>query len=335
MRVSVIVNNYNYGRYLRQAVDSALAQSHRETEVIVVDDGSTDDSRAVIAGYGERIRAILQANAGQGSAFNAGFAASRGEVVLFLDADDVLLPHALEGVVAAWRPGVAKVQFPLRVIDGEGRATGGRLPKYRMPSGDLSGTVRGGGGYPSPPTSGNAFARAALDRILPMAELRLSADAYLTQACVFFGEVVSLPAALGCYRVHGANNWAADEFDAALLRRFMRSEEERTAALRELCSREGVTLAPDFLQRNPDHLQGRMASLATDPAGHPYRDRAWRLAWQGLAAAGRGRYPPSRKLLLSLWFLGVAAARGATRQRLVRMAFAPAARPAWASLFLR
>jgi glycosyltransferase involved in cell wall biosynthesis len=69
--VSVIVNNYNYARFLPDAIDSALRQTYGHVEVIVVDDGSTDESRVVIASYGNRIRAVLKRNGGQGSAFNA------------------------------------------------------------------------------------------------------------------------------------------------------------------------------------------------------------------------------------------------------------------------
>src|SRR5213594_4513645 len=77
---SIIVNNYNYGRFLREAVDSALNQTYRNTEVIVVDDGSTDGSPDIIAGYGDRIVPILKQNGGQNSALNAGFSLSRGDV---------------------------------------------------------------------------------------------------------------------------------------------------------------------------------------------------------------------------------------------------------------
>src|SRR5687768_5034795 len=90
--VSVVINNYNYGRYLGPAIDSALQQSYPCVEVIVVDDGSTDHSRAVIAGYGHRIIPIYKANGGQASALNAGYEESQGEIVIFLDADDLLGP---------------------------------------------------------------------------------------------------------------------------------------------------------------------------------------------------------------------------------------------------
>src|SRR5207248_11792671 len=83
--VSILINNYNYGRFLRDAIDSALRQTYTNTEVIVVDDGSTDDSRQIIAGYGSRIVPVLKENGVQASAFNAGFAASKGQWICFLD----------------------------------------------------------------------------------------------------------------------------------------------------------------------------------------------------------------------------------------------------------
>lgn len=73
---SIIIDNYNYGRFLADAINSALAQTYQHTEVIVVDDGSTDNSREIISQYGDRIRPVLKENGGQGSAFNAGFEAS-------------------------------------------------------------------------------------------------------------------------------------------------------------------------------------------------------------------------------------------------------------------
>src|SRR5215212_8459413 len=98
---SVIINNFNYGRFLREAIDSALAQDYPATEVVVVDDGSTDDSRAVIESYRDRVRAVFKENGGQGSAYNAGVPVSRGEYVCMLDADDTLDPTAIRQAMDA------------------------------------------------------------------------------------------------------------------------------------------------------------------------------------------------------------------------------------------
>ncbi len=95
---SVIISNYNY-RFLKRCIESALAQTYANTEVIVVDDGSTDDSQAILVSYGNRVKAIFKENGGQASALNRGFFVSRGKVICFLDSDDELAPGAMEAVV--------------------------------------------------------------------------------------------------------------------------------------------------------------------------------------------------------------------------------------------
>ena len=86
--ISVIIPCYNSGTHLAQAIDSVLAQTCPASEIIVVDDGSTDDSPAIMARYGDRIRVVRQANAGLPAARNAGIQAATGEWLAFLDADD-------------------------------------------------------------------------------------------------------------------------------------------------------------------------------------------------------------------------------------------------------
>src|SRR5207302_11124509 len=123
-------------------IESALNQRYSRTEVIVVDDGSTDNSREVIAGFGDRVRPLFKKNGGQASAFNAGFRMSRGEVILFLDSDDLLLPTAVESAARLLRePSVAKVQWPLWTIDAQSRRTGERVPAHDLSEGDLRAAV--------------------------------------------------------------------------------------------------------------------------------------------------------------------------------------------------
>jgi glycosyltransferase involved in cell wall biosynthesis len=132
LRFSVVIANWNYAEYLHAAIDSAFGldwpTSH--VEVIVVDDGSTDDSRTVIKSYGTRVRAIYQANGGQRAACNAGFAVASGDVVVFLDADDVLEPSFAREVAAVFYPGVSKVQCQMQVIDASGEPTGSVFPSF-------------------------------------------------------------------------------------------------------------------------------------------------------------------------------------------------------------
>jgi glycosyltransferase involved in cell wall biosynthesis len=94
--VSVVIPTYNYGRFIIQAVESVLAQTHPRIEVIVVDDGSTDDTRVRLAPYGDRIRYIYQENEGLSAARNCGIRHATGEWIAFLDSDDTWHPRKIE-----------------------------------------------------------------------------------------------------------------------------------------------------------------------------------------------------------------------------------------------
>ncbi len=170
-KVSVIINNYNYGKFLADAIDSALSQTYPNTEVIVVDDGSTDDSHQVIASYGSRIVPVLKENGGQASAMNAGFGVSQGEIVIFLDADDYLYQDTVEQVIAAWKTDVAKVQYRIKMVD----AIGNFICIYPAPelpfdSEEVLPILLETGQYTTTITSGNAFSRTTLSQILPIPE---------------------------------------------------------------------------------------------------------------------------------------------------------------------
>lgn len=99
--VSVIIPTYNSGRYLTDAVDSVLAQTYKDFEVLVIDDGSTDDTGTVMGRYRSPVRYISQQNGGVSAARNRGIEESRGRYIAFLDADDVWYPQKLERQVAA------------------------------------------------------------------------------------------------------------------------------------------------------------------------------------------------------------------------------------------
>ncbi|MBC7955683.1 MAG: glycosyltransferase family 2 protein [Cytophagales bacterium] len=203
MRLSIVIDNYNYREFVAQAIESSLAQTHDDVELIVVDDGSTDGSVDVINRFADRIKLIAKPNGGQGSAYNAGFAASSGEIVIFLDADDWLYPEAAANVAAAWHGGVSKVQFPLLMVDREGRSLGRQIP-HHMHDHQALALVREFGTYGSPPGSGNAYSASFLRQVLPMSETqwRIAADSVPILLAPAYGEVVTLPAAQGAYRLH-------------------------------------------------------------------------------------------------------------------------------------
>ncbi len=290
--VSIIIPSYNYGRYLRAAIDSALGQTYSPVEVIVVDDGSTDGSREIIESYEKRIASIIKANGGHGSAVNAGYAASRGEIVIFLDADDELLREAVEQVVKAWRPGVAKAQFQLEMVDEHGNPLGMRVPPFDgfIPNGDIRDRIVRFGEYPSSPSSGNAYSSAALDRLMPMDESIwvAAAEKSLVFLTPFFGEVVSLCAPLGRYRIHGAN-------DSGFKGRHLEALHRRLSAVyfvpETICSvaaAKGIKLDPRVMGSTSRRIKLRLASIRLNPKTHPIvGDTRLKLLVKGIRASIR------------------------------------------------
>lgn len=124
--VTALVTSYNHGRYIAAAVDSILSQGYGgEVEIVVVEDGSTDDSLDVLAGFGNRVRVVRQQNEGQLLALRTGFAEATGEIICLLDSDDAWFPDKLASVRSAFRdPSVQWVSHGLAVCDGGGAATG-------------------------------------------------------------------------------------------------------------------------------------------------------------------------------------------------------------------
>jgi glycosyltransferase involved in cell wall biosynthesis len=128
--VGVVVAVFNYGRYIDEAITSVLEQPYRPIELIVVDDGSTDDSAERAAAYPE-VTLIRQPNRGVSAARNAGIAASNGEFMTFLDADDRMPPESLAALASFMNdhPGIAVV-FPRQELRFEG---GTEKPAWAQP----------------------------------------------------------------------------------------------------------------------------------------------------------------------------------------------------------
>jgi glycosyltransferase involved in cell wall biosynthesis len=210
-RVSIVINNYNYGRFIRQAIESALSQTYNNTEVIIVDDGSTDGSADIIQEYADRATVILKQNGGQASAFNVGVSRATGDLILLLDSDDYLLPEAVETCVEQFPEGYSRIFFRLCVVDVDGnRIEGSRVAVPFMDfDGSAIAAVAEGLGFPSIPTSGNVFDARQLKAILPIPEeeYRMCADAFVLIQTALRGPVRSVDRELGAYRVHGSNRY--------------------------------------------------------------------------------------------------------------------------------
>ena len=336
LAVEIVINNHNYGRFVGDAVQAALGQDYPHVRVIVVDDGSTDDSRDVLREYEGRIEVVLKSQGGQASAVNTGFERSTGDVVIFLDADDMLEKHAVSRVAAAFAADerVVKVQYRMQVVDGAGNPTGAYRPHVHtpLPNGDVSrAEVTFPYDLPWPGMSANAFRADALRKILPMPEGRQSgADWYLVHLVALLGHVGSLDEGLGSYRVHGANMYARQHptLDLGQVRMAVVCAAAITPQIERLADEVGITRPPGPILSVAD-LANRLVSVKLEPELHPLGVESVRsLALNGLRAAWR-RFDVAweMKLLLAGWFLLTAVSPRPLARAMARPFLLPEARP--------
>jgi glycosyltransferase involved in cell wall biosynthesis len=211
--VSILINNFNYGRFLDQAIQSALEQSYSNVEVIIVDDGSTDNSREVMLRYSDRVLPLFKSNGGQASAFNAACARSKGEWILFLDADDWFTPGKVQTVLSYVErfPSVGLVAHNLGYCDGDNRKLtfpGGVFYKDLKLTDETKRVRQGRLSTCLPATSGLAIRLDILSQILPIPEeIRITADNYIKIAALSLTPVLLIPDQLAVQRIHGGNSY--------------------------------------------------------------------------------------------------------------------------------
>lgn len=323
-RISVVIPCYNYARYVGLAIESALDQGYPGLDVVVVNDGSTDDSLAVIQRYAGRVRVIDKPNEGMIPTFNRCFAESTGDVVIFLDADDLLEPGALAQVAAEWRPQCTKVQYDLKIIDGDGIDTGRRFCNFGVGYGSAqarSAFLRTGT-YRWPVTSGNAYSRWFLDLMFPL-DIDHAPEGLLNTVAPVYGEVRVIKSVLGAYRVHGANIWASTGNDSAKLPFRIHTRQREVAALREHAQRQGVSLpAGDVLDSELPFLNYRLMALKL---GLPYRgqeaDTPWQLVWRAWRLVSGETLSLKHRIGHIGWFATLALAPRGAAEALIRLRF--------------
>jgi glycosyltransferase involved in cell wall biosynthesis len=214
MRASVLINNFNNARYLRDCVDSVLGSAGAAAEVVVYDDGSTDGSQEILRSYGSRIILLCgehdsrrPAQVNQGRAIETAFARSTGEVICLLDGDDTFKPHKLAHYLAAFAstPAPVMVQAPLQVIDRQGQAVSRVSEPFRHEADPLDAVYVRNDPDVFYPTSALAFHRRFLEQWLPLDWSDGAAswmDVRLGCAALLSGRVVTLPEQCGQWRWH-------------------------------------------------------------------------------------------------------------------------------------
>ena len=290
--VSVIIPTYNHAAFLPEALESVFAQTCSPLEVIVVDDGSADETAEVLRVYKRRIQVLSQPNRGVAAARNAGAGVASGELLAFLDADDTWLPAKLERQVARFggEPGVGLVHCGVEEVDVRGHQLRARLDgmggwvsremlRFRQ------GVILGGG-------SAAVIRRTAFLDVGGFDEtLSTSADWDLYYRIARRYPVGFVPEVLVCYRIHGGNmhrnlDVMRRDMLAACAKAFSEADPELQRLRRLAYGGLHAMLSGSFFQAGEYRQFARhaLASVAEQPAliayfaGYPLRAFRRRLA---------------------------------------------------------
>lgn len=314
LRVSIVVINHNYARFLKTAIDSALGQTVAAYEIIVVDDGSSDNSREVIATYNHAVVPVLVEQQGHVAAANVGFAHVRGDVCIFLDADDYLYDTCIEKVQVAWRGDCVKVQYRLDTVDADGQDKAMPFPNFpadMTPAAARDLAIRYGA-YPWTVSTGNAFNVKYLAQLMPIDNhvIFKSPDGFLNKMAPLFGDVLTLDVVLGAYRVHGKNAWAqsAGEIRSAPLVKAVRFDQALHLEFEKIAKMRGVDVTPFGRLVLPQAIEYRLLGLRLTGAEYPITgDSRFGLLQRGVRGAMTApNMSPAGRVFWSSWLFALA-----------------------------
>ncbi len=330
--LSVVITNYNYAKFVATAIESLLSQSPRP-QIIVVDDCSTDNSREIIAQYSDQITAVLQdVNQGHGGGFNAGFERTTGDLVMFLDADDFMLPGAINTILNHYHPTIDMYHYRMRYADGDGNL-GGFHPRLSQPmaEGDVSATLRNKGDYAGTITSGLVFSRRVLEQVLPMdsERYRQGGDGYLSATVPLYGHCASFDEAISGYRLHAEQHSKFAKHYAKRARWAMGHKQECYRSIYEHSEKLGLTVMPNLDEQDPSFTINRLTSLVFEPESHPFEaDAVSTLADKAKRFSVTDKSGVS-KLTESLWWQMFRLAPAGQKRTLLTWKIDADARPAW------
>jgi glycosyltransferase involved in cell wall biosynthesis len=210
--ISVVLCNYNYGNLIQETIQSVMDQNYENFEFVIIDDGSTDNSREVISvfveKYPDKIKALFKDNEGQAAGFNDGVKLAKSNIICFLDSDDIWLPGKLS-MVNRWfneKEDIALLQHNMKIIRGTQKTD--ELFRAALMVGDVAyHTIQTRQIPQFIPTSGLSFSREVLEKVLPIPKVfRTCADGYLTRTSMCYGKVYAELDVYGYYRLHAKNS---------------------------------------------------------------------------------------------------------------------------------
>jgi glycosyltransferase involved in cell wall biosynthesis len=332
MKLSVIIANYNYRDFVGAAIESALAVDWPDKEVIVVDDASTDDSRTIIEGFRGSVAAYFRPKSHQLGAHMFGFEQSTGDVVIFLDADDLLEPDVMLEVARVWRPGVSKVQYRMNLIDATGTQLGSAIPQF-PPKDDpekLRRTFLRTMAYTTPPGSGNAYSREFVRNVFAFGPTIPQSDAVFLTIAPILGDVLTIRKPLARYRIHGAS-WGAmmESLNTFKLRQLLHQDIERAHLFATVSRQLRLPVSSDPLKHSFHHLQYRLASYLLEPSAHPFpQDTKSSLVYSLMSSVAKSSQMRLRnRAILLAWTIVCALTPGYYRRNLILWRFSAISRP--------
>lgn len=323
--IAVVITCFNYAHFVAQAIDSCLAQTHPYRQIVVVDDGSTDDSLDVIRGYGDQVQVVAKENSGLLGACMAGLAQVEAEYVHFLDADDTAHPDLVAHCLPALASRPVKLQFQMAGMDEHGTPNGSVFPTF-APGYDRHDMIEDNrtlGLYQCPPTSGNVFHVATLRSLhLDAENPRLPLDGAGCAVMPYLGEVVSLSEPLAGYRTHGTSMSNSQTVPTAAqsakeIDEFTRNWEVATRLLGHDAPPYGDDEPLFLLERRV--LQAALSRRVPDAAG----------ITRYLRGLQRSHLPTWQRAVQGIWMSTMLLPSRRTRTYLVHQRRSGSARPQW------
>lgn len=214
--VSIIIDTYNHEKFIESAIESVLNQtfSQKDMEIIVVDDGSTDNTPERVKKYRDKIKYIYKNNEGQASAFNLGFKEAKGEYIVLLDGDDYCKEKRVERIVEEfekYKEVVCVLNTREVINEMTGEIINESFPNFHnleLNEKNLNYFIKSSYG-----TSRTSLRKSALKYILPIPKnLIIEADLYLNLSIIWFGNLSCINEKLTVYRIHGKNLFCLGDF---------------------------------------------------------------------------------------------------------------------------
>jgi glycosyltransferase involved in cell wall biosynthesis len=211
MKISILIDNYNYAKFLPECIESVLNQTYQNFEIIIVDDGSNDNSKEIIKDYAKkdkRIKSIFKENGGQASAFNEGIKHCTGEIICFLDSDDKFKPQKLEKVAKVYKKGYEYIINDYELIGDTSYENG---PYYPYGGYNLF-LVYYLNSFAGSTTSNITISKKLANKIFSISHeeyFKIRADDVIVMTASMMSEMYFIEDELTEYRIHGKNLFAS------------------------------------------------------------------------------------------------------------------------------